>query len=93
MWWPTHARVPLATQNVFLSSAPQARIGRSAASRAAACWPGRTRASAAGSPGGLRRSGDDAEHRVVGARLDRAVVDEEQVGDAGQPLAARPSSR
>ena len=26
-----------------------------------------------------------AHHRVVGARLDRAVVDEEQVGDAAQP--------
>ncbi len=27
MWWPTQARPPLATQNVFFSSAPQARIG------------------------------------------------------------------
>ena len=27
MWWPTQARAPLATQNVFFSSAPHARIG------------------------------------------------------------------
>ena len=27
MWWPTQARAPLATQNVFLSSAPQASSG------------------------------------------------------------------
>ena len=31
MWWPTHARAPLATQNVLLSSAPQASSGRAAA--------------------------------------------------------------
>ncbi len=31
MWWPTHARAPRATQNVLLSSAPQASSGRSAA--------------------------------------------------------------
>ena len=28
MWWPTQARSPLARQNVLLSSAPQASIGR-----------------------------------------------------------------
>ena len=28
MWWPTHARAPLATQNVLLSSAPHASSGR-----------------------------------------------------------------
>ncbi len=28
MWWLTHARAPLATQKVLLSSAPQARRGR-----------------------------------------------------------------
>ena len=32
MWWLTQARDPLATQNVLFSSAPQARIGRSAGS-------------------------------------------------------------
>ena len=30
MWWPTHARGPLRTQAVLLSSAPQASSGRSA---------------------------------------------------------------
>ena len=28
MWWDTHAREPLARQNVLLSSAPQASSGR-----------------------------------------------------------------
>ena len=31
MWWPTQARSPLARQKVFFSSAPQASIGRAAA--------------------------------------------------------------
>ena len=30
MWCPTHARAPLARQNVLLSSAPQASTGRPA---------------------------------------------------------------
>ena len=30
MWWPTHARSPFATQNVFFSSAPHASSGRAA---------------------------------------------------------------
>ena len=37
-------------------------------------------------PAGPVRSGDDAEHRIVGARLDGPIVDEEQVCDAGQTL-------
>ncbi len=31
MWWPTHARAPLATQNVLFSSAPHASTCRAAA--------------------------------------------------------------
>ena len=40
MWWLTHARSPLATQNVLLSSAPQASSGRGAASGQGAGSPG-----------------------------------------------------
>ena len=47
MWWPTQARPPLATQKVFFSSAPQARIGASRPGAAARCCAARSRASGA----------------------------------------------
>ena len=90
MWCETHARSPLATQNVLFCSAPQASSGAGA---------GIGSASRAGHvPTGApehqrpRPSGDSdrAGHRVVGAGLDRAVVDEEQVGDRRQARPARP---
>ena len=82
MWWPTQARAPLATQKVLLSSAPQAsRPGAASGSASAAgTWP-RERRSISGRPA------DGAHDRVVGARVDRAVVEQDVVGDAGQALA------
>ena len=47
MWWPTHARPPLATPKVFLSSAPQASSGACASTGSADRAPARTRASGA----------------------------------------------
>ena len=51
MWWPTHARAPLATQNVLLSSAPQASSPGAATGSASASgtWP-RERRSISGRP-------------------------------------------
>ena len=85
MWWLTQARSPLARQNVLLSSAPQASSGRGVPPPGSARPAGRSRASGAGR-GAPRRRRDHAHDRVVGAGLDRPVVDEEQVGDPRQPL-------
>ena len=90
MWWDTHARGPFARQNVFLSSAPQARIGCSALSgsgRPAGTYP-RERLSS--QPARAAGSIHHAHDRVVGARLDRAVVDEQQVRDVAAGVPARP---
>ncbi len=81
MWCETHAREPFATQNVLLSSAPvgEDRPPRRARQRD----PGRhVAARAADRPRPARR---DAHDRVVGAHVDRPVVQEERLGDAGQP--------
>ncbi len=77
MWCPTQARPPLARQNVLFSSAPHASSGRCAAAQLDARRHQSARAAQHERP---------AQHRVVGARLDRAVVDEEAVGDRGQAL-------
>ena len=53
MWWPTHARSPLATQNVLFSSAPQASSGRprgTGSSMVAGTWPLDRRSSSARPP-------------------------------------------
>ena len=85
MWWPTQARLPLARQNVFFSSAPQASsVARRR--RAAPAPRARSRASgaaAAGCPPTARTT--ESSVRV----LDRAVVDEEVVGDAAPGARAR----
>ena len=54
MWWLTHARLPRARQNVFLSSAPHASSGRGVPRRAATARRERSR----GSAGGGRAAGD-----------------------------------
>ena len=78
MWWPTQARRPRATQNVFFSSAPQASSGR---------WAGTGSGSAVGHVAARAPDHRRAPHDgVVGARLDRPVVQQEQVGDARQAL-------
>ena len=83
MWWPTQARAPLATQKVLFSSAPQASSGR-APRPAARALAGHVAARAAHHQRPRRRT--RPHDRVVGARVDRPVVDEEQVGDAREPL-------
>ena len=87
MCGPTQARSPRARQNVLLSSAPQPSTGRSAASGratlAGACPRERRRMIGVGTEG--RRDG--AQNRVVGSHPDRAVVEEEGIGDRAQPLA------
>ena len=85
MWWPTHARAPLATQNVFFSSAPQASSGRRAGTGSAMLGGHVARASGAA----RRRARRDAHDRVVGARVDRAVVEQEEVGDRRRGAPAR----
>ena len=84
MWWPTQARPPLARQNVLFSSAPQARIGRPAVERQRDRSRARSRASAEQHLAGRPR--DDAHHRVVGADVDRAVVDRNRSAIAREPL-------
>ena len=82
MWWPTHARAPLATQNVLLSSAPHASSGRAVGHRQRQ-RVGHEPARAAQQQRAPAR--DRAQHRVVRARVDRAVVEEHEVGDAREP--------
>ena len=89
MWWPTQARRPLARQKVFFSSAPQASSGRGALDAAASSARGHVAARAAQQQRRRRADVDRASDRVVGAHVDRAVVDQEEVGDRRQPLAAR----
>ena len=86
MWWPTHARAALARQKVLFSSAPQASSGARRRAPAARCV-GHVAARAAQHQRPRRRG--RAHDRVVGARLDRAVVEQEQVGDAGAGARAR----
>ena len=47
MWWQTQARPPLARQNVFFSSAPQASSGRARRHRQRQARRARSRASGA----------------------------------------------
>ena len=83
---PRRAR-PSRAQNVFFSSAPQASRCRPQSHRQRE----RVRHVAARAPQQHRgRPAAVAHHRVVGARLDRPVVEQEQVGDLREPLAARP---
>ena len=84
MWWDRNAWWPVPRQNVFFSSAPQASTGRGAGSSGRR---ERLRGVAARAPHGIGGPRTDAHHRVVGADVDRAVVDQERVGDAGEPLA------
>ena len=85
MWCETQARSPRARQNVFLSSAPQASNGtgvpRPGTGRLAGTYPRDRRTGTAAGPG----RGDHADHRVIGAGLDRAVVAEHDVGDRSEP--------
>ena len=81
MWWPTHARAPLATQNVLLSSAPHASSGRAVPRQRQRA--GHEPARAAQQQRAPARDGP--QHRVVRARVDRAVVAEHEVGDAREP--------
>ena len=69
-------------QKVFLSCAPHASTGR-ANGRARRPARGNVAARAAQDDG---PAGDDPRHRVVAARLDLAIVDQEEVGDAAEPL-------
>ena len=80
MWWPTQARSPRASAERALQLGAAGQQRRRAAPAAAAA-PARSRASAAGP---AARAG--AHDRVVRARVDRAVVQQEQVGDAGEAL-------
>ena len=70
-----------ARQNVLLSSAPHARIGGAASGSAipAGTYPRERRSDQRPRP-------DHPHHRVVGARVDRPVVQQQQVGDPGQAL-------
>ena len=73
------------------------QLGAAGEQRHAAC-----RRAAAGSPARIRASGaanavarapgerDDPHDRVVGARLDRAVVEQEQIGESRRAARARP---
>ena len=83
MWWPTHARPSFARRERVLQLGPAGEQVPAAVHRQ------------------RQRAGHEAaraaqEHRtllghahdgVVGARLDRAVVQEEEVGDVGEPRA------
>ena len=85
MWWPTHARAPLATQNVLLSSAPQASSGRAAPRQRQRVGHEPARAAQQQRAPARHR----AQDRVVRARVDRAVVAEHEVGDAARAARAR----
>ena len=83
MWWPTQARAPLATQNVLLSSAPHASSGRVATGSGSESGTNpRERRSSSEAPA----LGHRAQHRVVRPRVDRAVVEQHDVGDRVEPL-------
>ena len=81
----TNASSPRVTQTVFLKWPPSATIGGPGgrepdrARRVAACAADELNARAAGAR---------AHHAVVAADDDVAVVDEEGVGDAGEPCDA-----
>ena len=81
---------PLATQDVLLSSAPQASsgLGRDRQGRRS---PAPSRAS--GASAAAAAAGERAHHRVVDARLDRAVVDQEQRRRSGRGARRASSSR
>ncbi len=87
MWCPTHARGALghAEGALQLGPAREQRPGRPRSGEREARGHVPARA-----PHGRRvrsvRQRDDAHDRVVGARLDRPVVDEEQVGERREPL-------
>ena len=83
MWWPTHARPSFARANVFFSSAPQASRCRPQ-STGSGSEPGTNPRERRRNTGRVR---DHPHDGVVGARLDRAVVQEEEVGDVGEPRA------
>ncbi len=86
MWCPTQACSPAARQNVDFCSAPQASRGRSVAIGSVSVegtYPRERRSIIVRRPAGRR---DRAQHGVVGARLDRPVVEQEQVGDRAQSL-------
>ena len=89
MWWPTQARPPLARQNVLLSSAPHASTGarrRDRQREAGRARSPRERRSISGRAA-------DAHDRVVGARLDRPVVEQEQRRRSRRAARARPRPR
>jgi hypothetical protein len=82
MWWPGHARVPLATQKVLLSSAPQAsRPGAATGSASASGTCPRERRSISGAPATARTT-----ESSVRVRIGRSC-DEDVVGDAREALA------
>ena len=67
MWWPTQARAPLATQNVLLSSAPQASSGRvsTGSGRASGTNP-RERRNSSGRRPGIARSTESSVRVWIG---------------------------
>ena len=82
MCGPRYAVPSTPRQNVFFRRAPHASTG---------CRKGSSRRDpardvAARPADDNRRARDDARHRVVAARVDVAIVQEEQVGDAGEPV-------
>ena len=81
MCWLTKTFRPRASATVFFRCAPTARIGASAPCRAAT-GAARSRARGAARARGPSTTRDD---RVVDVPDDRAVVDEEEVGDAAEP--------
>ena len=82
MWCETQARSPRARQKALLSSAPQASEGGALHGQRDA--RGHVAARAAHHQRLAAQTAQRAHHRVVGADLDRAVVDEEEVGDPFQ---------
>ena len=86
MWWETQARRPLASAERALQLGPAARAA-ARASTGSRAPPARSRASAAAAAARRARPARAcADHRVVGADVDRPVVEQEQVGDPGEPL-------
>ena len=83
MWWPTHARVALGDAERAL----ELGAARRAAARAGHRQRERVGHEPARAPQQQRPPARDrAQHGVVRARVDRAVVEEHEVGDPGQPL-------
>ena len=82
MWCETQARRPRARQNVLLSSAPHASTWRRGRHRQRE----HARDRAARAPQRQRPPARDAQHRVVGARLDRPVVRAGRSAIGAEPL-------